>query len=179
MTSSQDIVRYYQGETHDGGGRLLSEVQNWPDESLERVHDFIQWMFPLKERSMFSPAAPVLDDRTVSAFKSSPSLRANLLVSFERMLRFYGLELVHTPSLQIKRSSAFAQRSGEWITPGNHNHLRITRILRSLTLLGLAEEANAFFECLSDIYKSQDKQRLPISEETLEFWRAAVSKSVD
>lgn len=57
----------------------------------------------------------------------------------------------------------------------NHNHLRITRILRCLSLLGLEREATAFFNCLSEIYEDeQDKPMPAISDEAMQYWREAV-----
>jgi Opioid growth factor receptor (OGFr) conserved region len=60
------------------------------------------------------------------------------------------------------------------MTYSNHNHLRITRILKSLRLLGLEAEATAFFVCLADIYHVESGKDAPgISDETLTFWKAA------
>jgi hypothetical protein len=41
-------------------GRYLREIQEWPDDQLESVHDYIQWLFPLPEPSGFNVAAPAL-----------------------------------------------------------------------------------------------------------------------
>jgi Opioid growth factor receptor (OGFr) conserved region len=46
---------------------------------------------------------------------------------------------------RIVKAAAFPERSG-WLSPGNHNHLRLTRILRSLRLLGELRAAQALFE---------------------------------
>jgi hypothetical protein len=60
--------------------------------------------------------------------------------------------------------------------PSNHNHLRITRILKSLSILGLEAEARAFYECLVAIYEDEAKRLEPrITEETMGFWQQAVS----
>jgi hypothetical protein len=165
------ILRYYQGATDDRG-RRLEEILDWPDERLEAVHDFIQWMFPLAERSGANPGAPVLDDETVRAFQSQPELQARLRVSFVRMLGFYGLELTTGP--EVRRAANFSERSREWLTRWNHNHLRITRILKSLRILGLAGESRAFFHCLDEIYGDYGAV---ISPETFEYWRSAATKS--
>ena len=68
-----------------------------------------------------------------------------------------------------------AARATGWLSPGNHNHLRITRILRCLTVLGLEAEAKAFFGCLSEIYEDEQNKTLPaLSDETMLYWRRAV-----
>src|ERR1700677_3024014 len=62
-----------------------------------------------------------------------------------------------------------------WLSRGNHNHLRITRILRCSSLLGLEAEAKAFFDCLSEICDDEQNKPLPaISDETMLYWREAV-----
>src|SRR5271170_7374387 len=147
MTSAEDIVRFYSGTGTDDRGRSLAMIQGWSDTLLESVHDFIQWMFPLRERSGANPYAPVLDDGTISEFRSSCVLQANLRLSFARMLKFYGFEVGYTQGIRVMRAPFFLERAKEWMSPGNHNYLRLTRILKSLFLLGLEEEARAFFDC--------------------------------
>jgi hypothetical protein len=175
MKAARDIIRYYGREGSDDCGRSLAEVQAWPDDLLESVHDFIQWMFPLREHSLFNPDAPVLDDNAIGQFRSSPELKANLHLSFTRMLKFYGLEIRSGPDARVVRGPDFQERAAEWLLPGDHNHLRITRILKSLSLLGLEQDARSFFELLSEIYGYQDDRRPLISPETFRYWKAAIS----
>src|SRR5438128_7445456 len=80
--------------------------------------------------------------------RARPELQDNLRASFCRMLRFYGLELEE----DVRRGANFEERAGNWLSPWNHNHLRITRILKSLRILGLEKEASLFFNCLAQIY---------------------------
>ena len=54
------VVAFYRGEMPDSQGRRLADIQAWDDERLEIVHDYIQWLFPLPERSAFNPKAPLL-----------------------------------------------------------------------------------------------------------------------
>ena len=54
--------------------------------------------------------------------------------------------------MEIRRSASFDERSRVWLTSGNHNFLRISRILRSLSLLGHGKNASALLECLEGIY---------------------------
>jgi hypothetical protein len=98
-------------------------------------------------------------------------LRHTLRVSFLRMLRFYGLEMQPGPRCVVERAANFPDRAANWLHPGNHNHLRITRILKSLAMLGLVEEARAFLECLETICAEERGRISPVS---LRFWRAAI-----
>src|SRR5271170_590862 len=87
------LVDFYRGLTTDTEGRRLEDILVWPDDDLEEIHDFIQWLFPLPEPSQFNPDAPLLSDKDIAAFKSDPLLQANLMKSFERILAFLGLSL--------------------------------------------------------------------------------------
>ena len=123
-------------------------------------------------------AAPVLNRRSIEEFRARADLQEKLLFSFTRMLNFYGLEVRSGERVTITRAPNFAAKATVWLSPGNHNHLRITRILRCLTVLGLESEAKAFFGCLSEIYEDEQNKRLPaISDETVLYWKEAVGDS--
>jgi opioid growth factor receptor-like protein len=155
MGANQRIIGFFAGERPDGAGRYLSELQTWPDEQLESVHDFIQWMFPLTEPSPVNPDAPVLDEDTIREVRARPELQAQVRASFLRMQQFY-------------------EGSRHWISPNNHNHLRITRILKCLRLLGLEQEAREFFDWLAQIYDQERRGARPgIGERTFQFWTSA------
>jgi hypothetical protein len=156
MPANTRLIGFLSGDSPDGEGRLLGEILSWPDERLERVHDFIQWMFPLTEPSPVNPEAPVLDAATIFEIREQPRLQANVRKAYERMRRFY-------------------DGSRDWVTAGNHNHLRITRILKCLCLLGLDAEAKEFFKWLSVIDEEERrKPRSGITARSFEFWRRAV-----
>jgi hypothetical protein len=92
------------------------------------------------------------------------------------MMTFYGLEVRSGEHITLTRAPNFAAKATGWLSPGNHNHLRITRILRCLTVLGLESEAKAFFGCLSEMYESEQNKPVPaISDETMLYWRQAVA----
>jgi hypothetical protein len=175
MLSSR-IIGFYSGTGSDHRGRYLHEIQEWPDDQLEAVHDYIQWLFPLPEPSGFNVAAPVLNRKSIQEFRTRPDLQEKLRVSFLRMINFYGLEARSGEQITVTRAPNFAAKATVWLSPGNHNHLRITRILRCLSLLGLEAEANAFFDCLSETYEDEQKKPMPaISDETMLYWREAAS----
>lgn len=167
---SGKILHFYRGG-QDDDGRTLDEILGWPDEELEAVHDFIQWLFPLPEQSGANPSAPVLDAATIEVFRGSKDLQQRLRQSFLRMLRFYGLEL-HDGVVQ--QAANFSARSANWLNPGNHNHLRLTRMLRSLRLLGLTAESAALYRALSEIYRSHSDC---ITQRTYQFWTGAAALS--
>jgi hypothetical protein len=166
------VLSFYSNEVPDHRGRFLHHIQEWDDARLESVHDYIQWLFPLSETSGFNPDAPVLTPDVIRAFRSRKDMRENLRRSFLSMLRFYGLQLRDS---EVVRGNDFEKKTANWLRAGNHNHLRITRILKSLTLLGLEAEARVFFECLERIYKEErGKPDSAITAETFAYWNKAI-----
>ena len=162
------LVAFYHGDSPDSEGRLLADILSWPDDQLEEVHDYIQWIFPLPEPSCYNRNAPLLSETDIRAFKTDSLLRENLQRAFGRILAFFGLILADG---QVSAGDSFDARVPDvWAVP-NHNWLRITRILRSLWLLGMMSEAIAFFEWLEALYASR---RFPIGADTFECWRKAV-----
>lgn len=173
VTEGRRIVAFYEGSSSDDEGRMLVDVLRFSDAHLEYIHDFIQWLFPLRERSGANPSAPCLDDEAIAQFRERKELRDNMARALGRMLEFYGLAregdaIVPTP--------AFSQHAG-WLTPGNHNHLRLTRMLKSLRLLGNEQLARALFERLRIIYNEQQRKGRPaINDLTFRYWEDAVRK---
>ena len=164
------LLDFYRGLETDTEGRFLKEILAWPDDDLEAVHDFIQWLFPLPEPSQFNPDAPLLTNEDIAAFKSDPVLQANLMKSFGRILAFLGLSLSEG---KVVEGPNFKTRVADvWAIP-NHNWLRISRILRSLTILGMAAQAQALYEWLDATYTNR---KFPISAETFRYWTGAVKE---
>jgi hypothetical protein len=166
------IVDFYRGAKPDYLGRSLRDIWRWGHQRLELTHNYIQVLFPNQEPSHFNLNAPLLDQATIAAFRQEVQLRNNLATSLDVLLRFYGLE--HQPQTgQVVKGPNFAERGRNWLTPYNHNYLRITRILKCLVALGLADRARAFLACLKELYSEYGDE---IGPETLGFWEKAVPR---
>jgi hypothetical protein len=167
------LVAFYRGEGRDHRGRTLSDIHAFDFSELEFNHDYIQWLFPLPEPSGANASAPLLSKADIASFDSDDSLRTALLQSFELMLIFLGLELTDAQgAVSVQRAHHFDERRQAWLHAGNHNFLRISRILRSLTLLGCSRHATALLECLEEIYRKNPET---IGETTAGYWRRAVT----
>ena len=138
MDRAQALVAFYRGLRPDGRGRMLDDILARDDEWLEATHDYIQWLFPLLARSGANPAAPVLDEAQIEAFRQDPALRGKLLRAFDRLLAFYGLR---REGEAVVKGQNWNARKSNWFVYPTHNNLRITRILASLRLLGLERES--------------------------------------
>jgi len=139
------ILDFYRLEMPDSEGRMLEQYWRWDQERVEQTHDFIQWMFPLEEQSAFNPDAPLLTKDDEAAFRREPQLRSSLRRSLGFFLNFLGLAIA--PDGRVSPNENFHQRIALWRRP-NHNWLRITRMLKSLRLLGCEDEARAVWKCL-------------------------------
>lgn len=162
------LVDFYRGQARDKGNRLLTDLWGWNDVDLEEVHDYVQWMFPLPEPNWFNPDAPLLTD-DIAAFRDDPQLQANLRKSFDRFLSFLGL--ARTEDGRVIEGNNFAARVPDVWACFNHNWLRLTRVLRSLKLLGLEAEAQALYDRLEAFYRGG---KFPIPPDTLQYWTEAV-----
>jgi hypothetical protein len=170
------LVAFYEGSAPDDRGRFLDEVIQFDDEQLEEVHDFVQWLFPLTERSGANPSAPRLDDAAILAFRTRPELRSALRRSLDRMLAFYGFAW---SGERIVKSPVFPDCSLNWLHPGNHNHLRLTRMLQSLRILGEARAARALFDALSEVYDEElATASNRITARTFHFWSKAIESAL-
>ena len=105
------------------------------DHQAEATHDYIQWLFPLDEPSRSVNGAPVLTELDIDEIKESILVQGNLAKSARWFL-------------------GFLERNDHWIKKYNHNHLRITRVIKSLRLLASDKAADEFknivFEYLGD-----------------------------
>lgn len=150
------LIAFYRGAP-DESGRRLEEMLDWPEHVLEYTHDYIQWMFPLRERSAAQPFAPVLSDDDVKEFRRDPALRQRMIEALTVMRAFYRID---------------GDGPRDWIEFGNHNYLRLTRILRSLRTVGLESEARDLFDELTEIYReNQDR----IGATTYRYWQQAMT----
>ncbi|EUC45631.1 hypothetical protein COCMIDRAFT_94930 [Bipolaris oryzae ATCC 44560] len=77
------------------------------------------------------------------------------------------------PPYHIIRTSSWRRQFQNWAGLFDHNHLRLTRILRCLRVLGLQKECDAFFKALEHAFHNPETR---ISEKSMGFWRLAVTR---
>ncbi|MDX2308200.1 MAG: opioid growth factor receptor-related protein [Hyphomicrobium sp.] len=145
------LVAFLEGRGRDGAGRTIDDVLAMSDGDIEWHHDFIQWLFPLTERSRAQPSAPVLTSDDVERVRLSAGAQTNLVRALERMTAFY-------------------RANDHWLRRGDHNHLRITRIIASTRLAGQGEAAQTFHAFVLDRATGRPEA---ISPETRAFWLSA------
>ena len=173
MTSQTNLIEFYESTGTDSSDRKIERIHAMSYAELESVHDYIQWLFPLMTTSNFNANSPVLNSETITAFLARPELRAMLLRSFRVMLRFYGLTLDDDDpeDIVVSKATTFSERSRFWLTPRNHNYLRLTRIMTSLSILGCGSHASALQRFLVDLYREAGGR---IGVDSVEHCRKAV-----
>ena len=152
-----NIVDYFEGKVPDHKGRTITASQQQNDDYFEASHDFIQWLFPLHERSYHATVSPVLTVADVERLQKSETAQANMKKNFERFCSFLGIG-----------DPPDEKRQRWWAHDGNHNLLRITRAIRSLRLFGLDIEAGKLVNLVWDV-----AEKYKLSNKPLKFWKKA------
>ena len=154
-----DLTDFYSGDgkTKPEGFSFV-DILAASNEEWEDSHSFIQWVFPLKEASLYNPNAPLLTEEDIVEFSSNKEIRKNVETMFIRALDFFfpqDLEEIIKPA---------------WVTEIDHNHLRITRVINSLKLMGFKTLSITFF---NRVMKVVDMYPDAINSNTLDFWHQA------
>ena len=179
MDSSSEIIQFYLGAHVHPDGYVINEIWNWSDLEINDKHSFIQWLFPLNVASQASSNSPILSKKDIGQFRNESELKGRLLSSFAMMLRFFGFEMkLKGRAIIVAKSNDFEEKLFKTFDKGmswyrDHHFKRISRMLRSMTLLGLEQPADAFYYALKDLHES-NRDKIPVS--TYLFWRDAVGK---
>ena len=171
---SSRILDFLRGAATDQSGRGIGQIRDWDDRSLEAVHDYIQWLFPLPEESGFNPDAPVLTRDDMADLRRDPALQEAVRVSWQRMMAFYRMGGLTRPGASAADVDVPAVIRAHWMRPGDHNMLRISRILRCLALAGLAHEAALTLAALERVF-ADPAGAAAIGARSLGYWRQAAS----
>ena len=135
----------------DHAGRTHAFICDQSDDWIESTHDFIQWLFPIEDERNRGASIPDLTDEEVEMIKESEKAQKSMLLSASRMRRFWS-------------------KNQHWVTEHDHNHLRITRCIKSLRLLVGDEEAQKMKVWLSSVLGPNAKL---ISKSSLKHWKEA------
>lgn len=164
------IISFFEMRCPDSEGRMLDEILNKQDDWFEFCHDYIQWLFPLQEPSQFNPDAPLLTQEDIDYFKNpeSVNLATNYIAGIERMFSFFGLKVRDNNGglLKLESASNFDSRKHTWAEGFTHNHLRITRMITSMKLLGFSDYAYALYDYVSDFTASENSKK---------YWEDAIN----
>lgn len=172
--SGKLLVDFFRGG-QDIEGRTLAQMREWDFEHMEMVHDYVQWWFPTDEESMFNMDAPILTAESIQAFKDDEALRKELKTNLMGFCAFLGLECTEEAGKpKIVKAAHFNERVRNcWssMMGGNHNWLRITRVIRCLGRCSMPDEQAALMVCLETI-AGDNSVRV---QSSLPHWRKAAT----
>lgn len=160
------LIDFQLGQGTDSQGRTIEEIWALNDFWLEHDHKYIQWLFPIDTQTKFNRHTPVLSQDDAVAFESCDALKGAQRQSLTMMLRFFGMQWQGT---NIVPTMELSIRDHIWLKRGGHNHLRISRIIRSLALCGQSELSSKFQRAMLDAAEQFGE----VSEESRSFWMSA------
>lgn len=163
------LISFYLKESPNTEGCWLNEILDWSNEVLEIAHDWVQWVFPTDEPSMFNADAPLVTKEIIDEWHRDKLLQHYLRQSYERWLKFCGIERNEAGTLHLPENQPHIWQQF------NHNWLRTTRVLKSLRLLGLETEAYELYNFLDDLRAAG---RMSVSQNAWAFWSAALEPEV-
>ncbi|KAI2615068.1 opioid growth factor receptor conserved region-domain-containing protein [Hypoxylon sp. NC1633] len=166
---------YVYGKDHLG--RSLNHIfgEGYNIQYLEDTHDLVQLLFPLPEVSRAVPNAPALYEPSYLYMTRDHILREKMLMALDGYLAFYGLMLERrrgAHQVRLRSNGLQGDRSVfyRWMKPDDHNHARITRIIRSLRIFGWQKEAHALYDGFTEL---NTRMHGGVQYRTLELWRHA------
>ncbi|XP_052217811.1 opioid growth factor receptor-like protein 1 isoform X2 [Dreissena polymorpha] len=137
-TRTRDNLDFYSNSLRaQPSGKTIKEILQWRGDyrKLESNHGYIQWLFPILEGGGVNRFAQPLQEHEALAIKSNEAMRMRVQQAYQMMLDFYGMELARDDG-SIRRCKANWKDRYAHLNRSRHNYLRITRIIKSLGLLG-------------------------------------------
>jgi hypothetical protein len=166
------IIQFYKNEISNEEGYYFDQVMKFNKTELERFHCFIQYLFPLLEPSEKVRTAPIITQEEIDIFKSDHLIRTKLKKAFFKMLDFYRLSYCKNgKSIEIKKEVELLW----WVKPYDHNLLRMTRMLKSMKLLGYFDYSLSLFEVLKE-YKNHHNEFI---KKSYLFWENAINEELE
>jgi hypothetical protein len=132
-------------------GAFVDDIVNlWRGqyELLEAHHGYIQWLFPIRDASAFNDSSQPLQVHEAVAIRSSKVLLQRFVLAVDLMLDFYGFQLLRggpgVPPPLLYGVTVMADRKQRMRRFRNfelntHNDRRVTRMLKSMTEMGLEQ----------------------------------------
>lgn len=151
MKAELPILAFLGGAGPDSHGRRLSDIWAFSDTEIERTHNFIQWLFPLAEPSLSVPGSPTLTSCDIAVLRLSDAAKTSIVKSGDWYTAFLG-------------------KNPHWRVRYDHNHLRITRAIKSLRLLVSDNEANGF---RNNVFALLGDDADLVDEKARSYWLAA------
>ncbi|AWX16132.1 hypothetical protein CEP48_08110 [Mergibacter septicus] len=161
------LIDFYLGKLPNRHNKSLYDIWALDKFWLENDHHYIQWLFPLDIKSSCNLYAPIITKAEREIFSNSDQLKKNQIRSLDLMLDFFGLS---REGINISAQENLNIKDHIWLKRGGHNHLRITRIIRSLGLCSQISFAKAFQATVIKLGQEKGK----VEPKTISYWENAL-----
>ncbi len=167
MNETEMLYHFLIGNGKDIYGRTHEQILSMSNLKLETTHNYIQWLFPIDTPSKYA-ASVILTEEMAEQFKEDKRIIDNLRRAYVRMMKFYGFGRDDRGQL-VPVVSQWKMRI-TWLNRGNHNFLRLTRMLKSLHLFRLSDLESELFSALKVLAEDYDFLSVPYG-----YWENAVT----
>jgi len=180
-TTSLDNIKFYSGKIKcKPDNETIDNIhKKWFGQYkfLEVGHGYIQWLFPIREGGM-NPQAQPLSKYESELFKKDSELQKKFIKSYKLILDFYGMKLIDEKTGKINRNENNYKHRYYNLNNSFHNYLRITRILKSLGLVGFEHYKKPLIDhFVVEVFQNNE---LPNTMKSLvKFWIPTLRKESD
>lgn len=135
-----EYFRFYKGQVRTKQGNYsIDDILGFDDAALESVHTYVQWAFPNAALSRAQPgaASAVFTETAATAMMQDGEVRRKVDAMTRKMLKFWGIVWEFNTE-----GYAFIEDEGRFrskLRDGDHNTLRLTRLLSFLRMVGRDE----------------------------------------
>jgi hypothetical protein len=164
----EEIYAFMTGNGPDRSGRFIDAIRQMPNKSDMLFP--MQWLFPTTDESGFDSQCPVLGDDMLFILNDELVIKKSMHSNFQCVLDFMGLE---KNGAEIVPGKDFNTQTTYWLSPGSFFYRSITRILCSIQLFGMEDEARAFARYLASI-----RNHPFLDHDTFSFWLGVMPHDV-
>lgn len=155
--------------------RSCEEFRKASDGDLEKHHDYIQVVFPNLEKSRYANQDLYLNKNLkkwkelMQNLEIRLKIQKNLKLNLIRILKFFGFEVTLGEDSEITK--LVAKNDGVVFNPGDHNSLRLTRVLKCLKIFGLDDEYNLIINSINSNEEiTAEIKKNPTLKNSYEYW---------
>nr|BAK03232.1 predicted protein [Hordeum vulgare subsp. vulgare] len=180
LNMEQNFLFYTSRLRMNQTSEAIEEVLRWDElpkdqkyEILERRHDYIQWLFPIREPSAFNSQAQELQAHEAARIaqyeRQFPPGRGPICRAYRMMLSFYGIDLM-SPEVGSVAASEDCVARCRFLNRSWHNYLRITRIFKSLGELGYEHFKLHLISHFISVVFDPDHPMLNVVDSLEQYW---------
>tara|TARA_Y100000746_G_C15466903_1_gene434398 strand:- start:416 stop:1351 length:936 start_codon:yes stop_codon:yes gene_type:complete len=161
--------RFFGNHFNPPGADYIENILKWDNHKLEVCHCYIQWLFPVDDEvSKFNYHSQLITEQESELICKNVKCSLRVIHSYDKMLCFWGFRLCHN----TWKVCVGDEKRLDFLNTSTHNFLRITRVLKSMPLLGLLTLRPSFIQALCEqvlngrlcnAYESMIKYWLPLS----------------